>query len=57
MIDAAIDPADGFQTDRLRIRIWEEVGGTEHVVYDTAVGSDDESAMTEIGGGSIVKHK
>jgi hypothetical protein len=60
-IDGDIDPADPFSSDRFRIRIWEETGGGEFVVYDNGLGLDDEadpeSATTELGGGSIVVHK
>ena len=57
-IDADINDSDSHEIDRFRIKIWtEDVSGDETVVYDNAVGSDDDNAMTEIGGGSIVIHK
>ena len=57
-IDADVNKTDSFTIDRFRIRIWtEDAFGNESVVYDNAVDSDDDSDMTEIGGGSIVIHK
>jgi hypothetical protein len=49
---------DNFTVDRFRIKIWtEDESGTETVVYDNALGNDEDTAMTEIGGGSIVIHR
>jgi PKD repeat protein len=43
-------------TDKFRIKIWDKATGT--VVYDNQIGaSEDSSAATAIGGGSIVIHK
>jgi hypothetical protein len=57
-IDADINENDSFDVDRFRIKIWDEVNDTEHVVYDNGLGAgdDDDSATTEIGGGAIVIH-
>lgn len=57
-IDADINPNDSFNVDRFRIKIWyENPDGDETVVYDNALDDDDDLAMIEIGGGSIVIHK
>jgi hypothetical protein len=59
-LDAAINENDAFDVDRFRIKIWEEDEyGSESVIYDNGLGAedDDDNAMTEIGGGSIVIHK
>ncbi|MDX1763089.1 MAG: MopE-related protein, partial [bacterium] len=57
-IDADLKQSDSFTKDRFRIKIWtEDADGNETVVYDNAMGSDDDTDMTEIGGGSIVIHK
>ncbi|MCK5505209.1 MAG: PKD domain-containing protein, partial [Thermodesulfovibrionia bacterium] len=58
-IDAEINKNDNFEIDRFRIRIWyeDEVNDIEHVVYDNALDDDNDEAMTEIGGGSIIIHK
>jgi parallel beta-helix repeat protein len=57
-IDADLNESDNFEVDRFRIKIWDEVDDTEHVVYDNGLGADDDddNATTEIGGGSIVIH-
>jgi hypothetical protein len=56
-IDADINKADAFNIDRFRIKIWsEDSAGNETVIYDNALGSDSDAALTEIGGGSIVIH-
>ena len=45
---------DGNDPDRFRIKIWGDAG----IVYDNAIGSDDNSDdATELGGGSIVIHE
>jgi hypothetical protein len=52
-IDGQINGGGG--TDKFRIKIWEIA--TDVVVYDNKIGeSDDSSAATELGGGSIVIH-
>jgi hypothetical protein len=56
-IDADINDNDSFDIDRFRIKIWYEVWGIEHVVYDNALGDDSDNVTTEISGGSIVIHK
>ncbi len=56
-IDAAINENDSFPVDRFRIKIWFEEGDVELVVYDNALGSDDDQATTELRGGNIVIHK
>ena len=63
-IDADINTRDSITVDRFRIKIWwEDVDGTEHVVYDNGLGAEDfdeidpTTGTTEIGGGSIVIHK
>jgi len=56
-IDADINPDDSFDIDRFRIKIWEEIGGEEAVIYDNALGDDSDNATTEIGGGSIMIHE
>jgi len=53
IIDADENSNDSFSVDRFRIRIWNESAG---VVYDNAKGSDEDGAITEIGGGSIMIH-
>lgn len=55
-IDADINGNDSFEVDRFWIKIWHEDADGEHVVYDNALGSDDDQDTTEIGGGSIVIH-
>jgi hypothetical protein len=56
-IDADINKTDAFIVDRFRIKIWsEDNGGNETVIYDNALGSDSDTALTEISGGSIVIH-
>ena len=45
---------DGTAPDRFRIKIW----GDNGIVYDNAIGTDDNSnEATELGGGSIVIHE
>ena len=45
---------DGSDPDRFRIKIW----GNNGIVYDNAMGTDDNSDdATELGGGSIVIHE
>ena len=56
-IDADIKDNDAFDIDRFRIKIWQELGDTEYVVYDNALGDDNDNGTTEISGGSIVIHK
>jgi len=56
VIDADVDPNDAFEIDRFRIKIWEEIDGSEVVIYDNALGDDSDDATTEIGGGSIKIH-
>ncbi|MFC2031990.1 PKD domain-containing protein [Chloroflexota bacterium] len=56
-IDADVNNSDSFEVDRFRIKIWEENNDNEDVIYDNAIGSDDDNATTEIGGGSIVIHE
>ncbi len=63
-IDADVNTNDSITVDRFRIKIWwEEVDGTEHVVYDNGLDAEDfdeidpTTGTTEIGGGSIVIHK
>lgn len=56
-IDADIKDTDAFDIDRFRIKIWYEFEDTEYVVYDNALGDDNDNATTEISGGSIVIHK
>jgi hypothetical protein len=56
-IDADINESDNFDVDRFRIKIWIEDGETEDVVYDNALGSEEDLAATEIGGGSIKIHQ
>ncbi|MBU1024051.1 hypothetical protein KKB99_07180 [bacterium] len=55
-IDADINSNDAHEVDRFRIKIWYEENDTEVVVYDNALGSDEDDDTTEIGGGSIVIH-
>jgi len=55
-IDSDIIQTDSFDIDRFRIKIWYEVNDVEYVVYDIALGSDEDEETTEIGGGSIVIH-
>ena len=44
--------------DTFRIKIWQDVEGTESVVYDNKLGvADDSYVGTDLGGGSIVVHK
>lgn len=38
------------------MKIWYEIDGVEFVIYDNALGEDNDDATTEIGGGSIVIH-
>ncbi|HEX9896328.1 MAG TPA: SBBP repeat-containing protein [Dehalococcoidales bacterium] len=56
VIDADADSSDEFTVDRFRIKIWDDSSGNEVVIYDNALGNDSDSAITEIGGGSIVIH-
>lgn len=57
-IDADINENDAFGIDRFRIKIWtEDQSGVENIVYDNALGSDDDMTTTEIGGGSITIHE
>ena len=59
-IDADISKTDNFLVDRFRITIWSEgEDGVETIIYDNGLGDadTDDSATTEIGGGSIVIHK
>ena len=52
------DLKNGDPRDTFRIRIWQEVNGTESMVYDNQVGAaDDIDPTTELGGGSIIIHK
>lgn len=53
-IDGDLSVSDSFPRDRFRIRIWKDATG---LVYDNALGVDDDLATTELGGGSIVIHK
>jgi hypothetical protein len=57
-LDAELRTSDAFLVDRFRIKIWTEdaQAATETVVYDNAVGSDADTALTEIGGGAITIH-
>jgi hypothetical protein len=56
-IDADLKDSDSFAVDRFRIRIWlEDELGAEVVIYDNGSDDDNDEAMTEIGGGSIVIH-
>jgi parallel beta-helix repeat protein len=53
-VDGAINGGGG--TDKFRIKIWEI--GTDTIVYDNQVGTDDSTdPATTLGGGSIVIHK
>jgi hypothetical protein len=36
------------------IKIWYEIDDIEYVVYDNALGSEEDEGTTQIGGGSIV---
>jgi hypothetical protein len=57
-IDADINDIDSHTVDLFRIKIWtEDESGIETVIYDNAVESDEDTAMTAISGGSIVIHK
>jgi cysteine-rich repeat protein len=59
-IDADINNHDAITVDRFRIRIWtEDESGYEDVVYDNGLDADDldDTATTQIRGGSIVIHK
>jgi hypothetical protein len=56
-IDADINDNDPFYIDRFRIKIWQVVDSVEIVIYDNALGSDEDSATTELGGGSIIIHE
>ena len=57
-IDAEINDSDAFEIDRFRIRIWtEDDSGNETVVYDNALGEENEDGTTALSGGSIVIHK
>ncbi len=54
-IDGAINGGGG--SDKFRIKIWDK-NNSDVIVYDNKMGeSDDSSAATVIGGGSIVIHK
>ena len=58
-LDADRNKNDVFETDRLRIRIWYiDSEGNEIVIYDNGLGAggEDDNALTEIGGGSILIH-
>ncbi|MDD5774256.1 MAG: MopE-related protein [bacterium] len=58
-IDANVNDNDSFTVDRFRIRIWDENGGGENVIYDNGRGAgiNDDDSTTEIGGGGIIVHK
>jgi len=56
-IDSGIVETDSFDIDRFRIKIWYEIDDIEYIVYDNALGSEEDEGMTEISGGSIVIHK
>jgi PKD repeat protein len=55
-IDADINKNDSFDIDRFRIKIWTETNGIEDLIYDNALGSEEDLDTTEISGGSIVIH-
>jgi hypothetical protein len=50
-IDADVSQNDSHDTDKFRVRIWDDVG----LRYDNHIGKSDDPAnhTTEIGGGSI----
>ena len=48
------DQKDPAEPDQLRIKIWWDDGGDEHVIYDNKVDGDEFGL--EIGGGNIVVH-
>jgi hypothetical protein len=57
--DADINESDVHETDRSRIKIWEEnEPDVEDIVYDNGLDGDvnDQFATTEIGGGQIKIH-
>jgi hypothetical protein len=58
-VDADINENDAHETDKFRIKIWEEnEPDVEDIVYDNGLDGDvnDEFATTEIGGGQIKIH-
>jgi hypothetical protein len=55
-IDGDLNGGDGI--DKFRIKIWEETGGGDVVIYDNQIGAaEDDDPTTGLGGGSIVIHK
>ena len=58
-IISAIDgQINGGGTDKFRIKIWEEIGGVENVIYDNQITAEvGADPTTLLGGGSIVIHK
>ena len=53
-IDADINPHDNCDFDRFRIKILDEIDGTEVIKYDNALVDDSDDATTEIGGSKVI---
>ena len=54
---SAIDGKETGTSDTFHIKIWEEIDGVEHIVYDNQIGlADDADPVMPLDGGSITVH-